>query len=368
VDLDHVSQYCDVADLWRVFGNLVERTQVSAVMGVEQKNMLEANGLRVDHCHAIPLSEHVFDQNLALANKAMRLLGYPDENYEVLAVERRQKIIALDERRTLVVDYAHHPTEIRALLDWAGAHFREKSLRIVFQPHRYSRTLALFDEFVEVLKGTECTLIPEYAAFETKQKGATARELFAELAFQKGVTYCENALELSHNLLHETARPEVILMVGAGDIELWSEWIQSSAECPELPFEDVWIRFLKERTRCNSHFDHHVDLKRKVTLNAGGSCRLYAEPNSLEALSLLVRSSACLGVPFFILGKGSNLLVPEGCYGGLVISMSADYWQEYTIKNAHEMRARGGMSLKKLCRLALEHSWDGFQFLGWHSW
>ena len=112
-------------------------------------------------------------------------------------------------------DYAHHPDELRALLAMA------KSLgysRVVcaFQPHTYTRTAALFDRFVEELKGADVVLLAEiYAARERNTIGISARDLAAKVP---GSIFCPTLEEVTARL-RELARPgDLILTVGAGDI------------------------------------------------------------------------------------------------------------------------------------------------------
>jgi UDP-N-acetylmuramate--alanine ligase len=112
-------------------------------------------------------------------------------------------------------DYAHHPDELHALLSMAK---QRPYQRIVcaFQPHTYSRTKALFDDFVRELKVPDVTILAEiYAARETNDLGVSSRDLAREIP---GSIYC-SSLEKVTNTLAELARPgDLILTVGAGDI------------------------------------------------------------------------------------------------------------------------------------------------------
>ncbi len=112
-------------------------------------------------------------------------------------------------------DYAHHPSELAAILDMVDGMGYDRVI-CVFQPHTYSRTKALFDQFVEVLKRPDIVLIAEiYAARETN----TERISSADLANQiPGSLYLATFGQLN-KALRETARPgDIILTVGAGDI------------------------------------------------------------------------------------------------------------------------------------------------------
>ena len=112
-------------------------------------------------------------------------------------------------------DYAHHPSELKALLD-AVSHLGYKRVILAFQPHTYTRTKALFHDFVRELKRPDLVYIAEiYAAREQNAVGITAADLAAEVpGAQHHATLSEMA-----DVLRETARAgDLILTVGAGDI------------------------------------------------------------------------------------------------------------------------------------------------------
>ncbi len=112
-------------------------------------------------------------------------------------------------------DYAHHPGELKALLD-AVEKLNYQRTVLVFQPHTYSRTEALFEDFVEQLKRPDVLLLAEiYAARETNTIGISSADLAARV---EGATFLPTFRELE-TLLREIARPgDIILTVGAGDV------------------------------------------------------------------------------------------------------------------------------------------------------
>ena len=112
-------------------------------------------------------------------------------------------------------DYAHHPGELRALLE-AARTLGYQRVVCAFQPHTYSRTKALFDDFVSVLKTPDVTLLTDiYAARETNDVGISSKDLADEIP---GSIYCPTLDDLTRRLL-ELARPgDLILTVGAGDV------------------------------------------------------------------------------------------------------------------------------------------------------
>ncbi len=112
-------------------------------------------------------------------------------------------------------DYAHHPHEVRALLE-AVATMGYERIILAFQPHTYSRTKALFDQFVEVLKLPDLLVLGEiYAARERN----TINIHSSDLARQIPGAVCFDTLPEVSEHLRSIARPgDIILTVGAGDI------------------------------------------------------------------------------------------------------------------------------------------------------
>ena len=117
-------------------------------------------------------------------------------------------------------DYAHHPGELASLFDTAAA-LGHKRVICAFQPHTYSRTHELFDDFVEALKRPDITILAEiFAAREDNDIGISSADLAAKIP---GSIYCPTLADVTERL-RELARPgDLLLTVGAGDIYLAGE-------------------------------------------------------------------------------------------------------------------------------------------------
>ncbi len=112
-------------------------------------------------------------------------------------------------------DYAHHPDELHALLTTART-LGYKRLLVAFQPHTYTRTAKLFDQFVEELKLADVAVVAEiYAAREQNTLGISSADLCRHIP---GSIYC-STLDKAADQLRRLAQPgDLILTVGAGDI------------------------------------------------------------------------------------------------------------------------------------------------------
>jgi UDP-N-acetylmuramate--alanine ligase len=122
---------------------------------------------------------------------------------------------------TIINDYAHHPTEIKATIDAAIECYSEKRLVVVFQPHRYSRTYDLLDDFSKVLADVPILLVSEvYTAGESLIEGADGRALCANIrAYGKNLPIFIDDISNMQQHLEQIVKPyDVVLCVGAGNI------------------------------------------------------------------------------------------------------------------------------------------------------
>ena len=112
-------------------------------------------------------------------------------------------------------DYAHHPDELAAMID-AVKTLNYKRVILAFQPHTYTRTHALFHDFVRELKKPDLVIIAEiYAARERNTVGISSQDLCAQIP---GSIYCETLPEVTQHLRNVAQNGDIILTVGAGDI------------------------------------------------------------------------------------------------------------------------------------------------------
>ena len=130
--------------------------------------------------------------------------------------------LELDGKSVEVVDdYAHHPREIRATLDAARGAWPERRIVVVFQPHRFSRTQNLFDDFAELLSGIEPLVVTEvYPAGEAPIAAADGRALCRAIR-KRGSSdpvFVEHLDDLAEVLGRVCNDGDLVLMLGAGDI------------------------------------------------------------------------------------------------------------------------------------------------------
>ena len=112
-------------------------------------------------------------------------------------------------------DYAHHPHELEATID-AVRSMGDRRIVMAFQPHTYTRTAALFDDFVRELKKADVVVLAEiYAARERNTVGISSADLAEKIP---GSIYCETLPQVTDKLAQIIQPGDVVLTVGAGDI------------------------------------------------------------------------------------------------------------------------------------------------------
>jgi UDP-N-acetylmuramate--alanine ligase len=131
-------------------------------------------------------------------------------------IKRRFEYIVRNEEHVYIDDYAHHPEELRAFIGSMRQLYPNKKLTVVFQPHLFSRTRDFVDGFAEVLSRVDELLLMEiYPARELPIEGVDSQWLLSKLSLDnKRVASPQEVLDII-----ATEKPELIVTVGAGDID-----------------------------------------------------------------------------------------------------------------------------------------------------
>lgn len=145
-----------------------------------------------------------------------------DTLQEYKGTQRRFDIVGTTATGVKIVDdYAHHPTEIKATLE-ACQNVQHNKLWCLFQPHTYTRTLALFDDFADAFqKADELVLAEIYAAREKniyKISSASLAEKIKECHPEKKVSFMESFDEIADYVYQNAQNGDLVLTMGAGDI------------------------------------------------------------------------------------------------------------------------------------------------------
>ena len=139
--------------------------------------------------------------------------------FEFHGTHRRFEIKGEKNGVTVIDDYAHHPTEIKAALS-ATKNYPHNKIYCVFQPHTYSRTITLFNEFSQAFSDVDEVILADIYAAREKDTGIVSSNMLGEKIRENGVS-CVNFHNFKSivNYLKENLKPgDLLLTVGAGDV------------------------------------------------------------------------------------------------------------------------------------------------------
>jgi UDP-N-acetylmuramate--alanine ligase len=234
LEAEHLDYYKDLADVQAAFRELSMKVREGGAVVCEVANKNLAPVLEGLNVEVIDYKKHLDlmlplrvpgvhnRMNAAAAEAAATKIGIVTDVAKTALSNfagtwRRFEYKGEVNSAPLYDDYGHHPTEIAATIGGARELYPDKKLVVVYQPHMYSRTHALFGDFVKALSlADEVVLVPIYSAREVNESGvssSTLAEAIGEKA--KAVTSLSEATE---EIKNTAADGSVVLVMGAGDI------------------------------------------------------------------------------------------------------------------------------------------------------
>ena len=335
---------------------------------------------------SIPLpGEHNVLNGLAAAAICSALGLSPEEVGEAArsfqTVDRRFQVIRSDDDLAVISDYAHHPTEIRTVIDACRQTYGDRRRVIVFQPHQRARTAAFLDRFAASLSDAgHCLIAPIYGAREAEDgQGVRAQTLVDRIRAMGGEAAVLPELpEIPSRVAREIRKGDVVLVVGAGDIFQVAggiaEWRASAhPQVRSLPEErgqpgsglgSAAGEGASGEAQCDLDgvaAARGATLMRDLTsFQLGGPAAEYRQPADLTELQRDLREAAGTGREVLYVGGGNNLLARDEGFHGVVIDL-----KKLCRITASRTRlvAQAGVSMPRLMRYAEELSLSGLECL-----
>lgn len=253
VEADHLDYFKDLEDIQKSFhqfaslatfgviANGDDPHTVSAMQGIDyvsfglgEQNRIHAANMHPDwqhfdvicdgeyYCHLDMgvLGKHNALNALAAAAAAW-MMGIPGEAVShglesFHGAGRRMEFKGKFQGADVYDDYAHHPDELSATVSAVRSAMPGRRIVLAFQPHTYTRTKALFDDFVRELKKPDVVILSEiYAARERNTIGISSLDLAKQIP---GAVYCETLPEVTDQLRKIVQEGDVVITMGAGDI------------------------------------------------------------------------------------------------------------------------------------------------------
>ena len=253
VEEDHLDYFKDLADIHKSFHKFAEMATfgvvangddphtVQALEGIDYVTFGLGEGNRIHAANMCPDWRH-FDvlcdgefychldmgvlgrhnaMNALAASAAAWMMGIPGEAVSRGLVSfhgagRRMEFKGKFHGADVYDDYAHHPDEVAATISAVRDAMPGRRLVLAFQPHTYSRTSALFDDFVRELSRADVLVLAEiYAARERNTIGISSADVAEKIP---GAVFCETLPEVTEYLRQNVREGDVVLTMGAGDI------------------------------------------------------------------------------------------------------------------------------------------------------
>jgi UDP-N-acetylmuramate--alanine ligase len=266
---------------------------------------------------------------------------------------------------TFIDDYAHVPTEIHAVLKAAAQRYANRGrLVAVFQPNRYHRIAVMANEFGACFSAADLVVITDiYASGTTPIPGVTG-ELVADAVRARhepdAVLYVAERRELSRAVARHLRSGDVVVSMGCGDVETF----------PHEATIELGVNALKKW--CDEHsIKAEVDgeVGKLTTYRVGGKARLVVTPRTMDEVREFAGQVPST-VPFYALGNGSNTLVGDNGFDGVVLcvpdtsgALAGDAIEYRVDGDSCVATVDGAMKLPVFARRTVADGWCGAEWM-----
>jgi len=268
---------------------------------------------------------------------------------------RRFEVKYISDNYQIVDDYGHHPTEVSATLQTAQS-LKPKRLIVLFQPHRYSRTLLLKKDFGLALQNLDILIASDiYPASELPIEGVSGQCIIDAVHDQGSVIakFIPNIKDAQHAIGNLLKPGDMVLTLGAGNIHEAGTRLAADLRImeelsKEVPEDIIWRLY--------------EPMSKHSTAGIGGPAQYWIEPQTFEALQSCFVYFKSRNIPITIIGRGSNLIVRDGGIRGAVIRPSSGIFEKIELRG-NQIIAGAGIRLKKLASFALQNKLSGFEWM-----
>lgn len=246
-----------------------------------------------------------------------------------------------------------------------------KRIVAAFQPHRYTRTQALREQFATAFRDADKLFLTDiYAASEKPIEGITGKTLVESVtaAGQRDVVYEPNCEQLTEQLLTEAVPGTLIMTLGAGDIYKTAEAVAAKlfVRGPSILPAERQLRNLEADLRAclsdKGKLRRNEPMTRHTSLKVGGPAQFWLEPGNEHDLVRALQYCHGRQVPVTLVGRGTNLLVRDGGIQGVVIHLGSSEFSRIEV-DGDRLIARAGARLKTVVLTAERHEIGGLEFL-----
>lgn len=399
IEADHLDHYADLDEIRAVFDQLVSQTERAAIYCAEDAVAMEVasaapeaigygwdtanhdfsakvvesgaattrflafkNGVELGEVTlGIPGDHNVLNALAVLATADRHGVGFPDTARAMASFRgaRRRFEVKLDtESFSVVDDYGHHPTEVKATLA-AARNLKKQRTVCVFQPHRFSRTQLLKEDFGASFGDADRVFVTDvYPASERPLPGVGGHTIIEEIEAQEGppaalAPTLVDARLAAGNALRDG---DLLITLGAGNVHEVGTAIATDL---------ATLQGIREAADdSGGTFRLYEPLAKHTTIRIGGPAQFWIEPSTVDAMLRVLAHLRAQAIPLMVIGRGSNLLVRDGGVPGAVIHPpSKGEFGEVSIDSSDSITAGAGVRLKKLAAAARNANIGGFEWM-----
>lgn len=267
---------------------------------------------------------------------------------------RRFEVKYRSEAWLIVDDYAHHPSEVKATLATARQNHPGRLITL-FQPHRYTRTVALQEEFGSAFDAADLVYVTAiYPASEPLIPGVSGQLLVDAMAAHghAGGVYQPDRGALLREVGRLLEPGDCLLSLGAGDVH----------ELGTVLARDLAVVEGLKNAMGEGKVCLYEPLSRHTTLRVGGPAQFWVEPESEAGFARLVAWSHAQRLPVTVMGRGSNLLVRDAGIRGVVIHFAKGELREIR-SEGHRITAGAGVRFKEVAMHAKANGIGGLEWM-----
>jgi UDP-N-acetylmuramate--alanine ligase len=271
--------------------------------------------------------------------------------------KRRFETKYLSANHRIVDDYGHHPSELAATLQTARS-LKPQRVVVLFQPHRYTRTQALADDFGKVLQAADLVFVSDvYPASEKPIEGVTGQTIVDAMKRHGDIpaTFLPDLTSAHLAVGNALQTGDLLITLGAGNVHEAGTRLAADLKVLEE------MKALMPPGEIDGRL--YEPMSKHTTLLVGGPAQYWLEPHSFYGFAFLVDYCRERGIPVRVVGRGSNLLVRDGGIRGAVIRPCGGAFSDVTVGTRGEITAGAGVRLKKLASVAGASGIGGFEWM-----
>ena len=270
---------------------------------------------------------------------------------------RRFETKYFSKKLRIVDDYGHHPTEIAATIQTARQ-LKPGRVVVLFQPHRFTRTQALADDFGRVLAEADEVFVTDvYPASEQPIPGISGQTIVDAVKKHGGmlVTSVPELKTAHHRVGNALNEGDLLVTLGAGNIHEPGTKIARD--------QKVLEEIVGTQGGDGISVKLYEPMRRHTTMLVGGPAQFWIEPHTFTAFAEAANYCRERGIAVRVVGRGSNLLVRDGGIRGAVIHPAGGEFAECHVNDDGHVVAGAGVRLKKVASVAQAAGIGGFEWM-----